>query len=538
MNIASAIPADLSATAQDAARWRSLRYFSVYRILVAAAALLAVTFRPGEPLLGTEAPRLFAWTAGAWLCWGVAGLIVQERWRRDFDLQLSLHVSGDILHVGLMLFASGGGQSGLAMLLFITLAWAGLVGQGRLVLFYAALATVALLFEQAWRVLYLRDQTGDFFRTGLTSAGLFGSAIVAHLLARRVHLNENLARRRGLELADQMRINERVIRDMQDGVLVVDAAGAIRQANPQAGALLGVSLPATLDACAPELAEEYRRRQTRWVESETVLRPAATGRPLRARFLPSGEAGAAVIFLADVGRTQQEAQQLKLAALGRLTANMAHEIRNPLAAISHAAELLGEGPTDAGTRRLVRIIGDNTHRLDRLVAEVGELGRRDRVAAERIDLPEFLRLLVDELALRDPAVATRIALDLPAGATACFDRGHLQRVVTNLLDNALRHASAAAGAIRVSARPGRTASRLALHCVDDGPGIPAALRNRMFEPFFTTRAAGMGLGLYIARELCEANGARLFMLDDAPGAHFCISCLTTCREPNLPPAAS
>lgn len=518
--------------------WRPLRYFSFYRLIVAGIFLGASVFSNGDLTVGAQDPKLFFWTCVAYLVAGVACLAILELWRHAFNLQLTLQVVADIVFLTLLLFASGGVKSGLAMLLLVVLVGAGLVGQGRMVLFYAALATVLLLLEQSYRVLLHRGEIGDFFRTGLTSIGFFGSAITARLLARRVAMNENLARKRGIELADQMRINERVIRDMQDGVLVIDATGNIRQSNPQAPVLLGLpsAPPPTLADCSPVLAQEYLARRTLGIESEIVLRVPETGRALRARFLPSGEGGNALIFLEDIGRLQQEAQQLKLAALGRLTANMAHEIRNPLAAISHAAELLGDEPPSAGAERLTRIIGDNTQRLNRLVAEVLELGRRDRTSLERINLQDFTRQLLDELLLHDPGGAVRVSVDLPEGTLLCFDRGHLHRVLTNLLDNALRHASSAPGAVRITGETGRFPNRFGLHVIDDGPGVGEGERDKIFEPFFTMRATGTGLGLYIARELCEANGARLSLLENAPGAHFCISCALTCPDQKAEPA--
>lgn len=508
------------------AYWRSLKYFSYYRLIVAGFFLGAIIVSDGSLSLGSEDPRLFFWTCLIYLAAGLWGLAVLLRWQHAFNLQLSLQVAIDILLLTLLLYASGGGKSGLAMMLLVVLVGAGLVGQGRMVLFYAALATVALLLEQSYRVLLHRGDIGDFFRTGLTSIGFFGSATAARLLARRVVANEELARQRGIELADQLRINERVIRDMQDGVLVIDAAGHVRQVNPQAAMLLGHAgvAPLTLYDCSPALANEFFNQAQRGVESERVIQLPQSGRALRVRFLPPGEGGNALIFLEDIGRLRQEAQQLKLAALGRLTANMAHEIRNPLAAISHAAELLADEPMP-GNERLVRIIGDNTQRLNRLVVEVMELGRRDKASPERIELREFLRSVIDEFGLHAAENPDRIDWTVDAGVSIMFDRGHLHRVLSNLIGNALHFASHAAAAIRIRGETDALAGRYLLHVSDDGPGVAATVRNQIFEPFFTTRSAGTGLGLYIARELCEANGAQLSLMDNAPGAHFCLSCV-------------
>lgn len=522
----------VSSGAQNESLWRSLKYFSYYRLIVAGVFLATIIVSRGTLAVGAQDPKLFFWICLAYLAAAVGCLLLLRQWRQAFGLQLTLQVTIDILFLTLLLFASGGAKSGIAMMMLVVLAGAGLVGQGRMVLFYAALATLALLFEQAYRVLEYQGDVGDFFRTGLTSIGFFGSAIAARLLARRVVANEELAHKRGIELADQMHISERVIRDMQDGVLVIDAAGRLQQFNPQAAKLLGLASvpPPMLAASMPALAREFLARRTLGVESEVVMQVPQTGCTLRVRFLPPGEGGNVLIFLEDIGRMQQQAQQVKLAALGRLTANMAHEIRNPLAAISHAAELLNDEPPGQGAGRLVRIIGDNTQRLNRLVSEVMELGRRDRASPERIDVGEFLRQLLDEYSLQDPGNATRIRMELPDDYSVLFDRGHLHRVVCNLLDNALHYASHASGAIRIVGEDHRKPTRLGLHVIDDGPGIDAAGRVQVFEPFFTTRTSGTGLGLYIARELCEASGARLALLENAPGAHFCISCAVICQN--------
>ncbi|MBS3936286.1 MAG: PAS domain-containing protein [Sulfuritalea sp.] len=513
--------------------WRPLGYFSVYRLVVAGFFLGAVTLSDRPLVFGAQNPRLFLWVCVSYFLLSIALLAVQTRWRRGFGAQLTAQVLIDLTCLTLLLYASGGAKSGMAMMLLVVLVGAALVGQGRMVLFYAAAASLLLLAEQAYRVTTLRGDTGDLFFTGLTCIGLFGAAIGARLLANRMLANEALAHRRGVELADQMQINERVIRDMQDGVLVIDAAGRVRQCNPRARTLLGCTdaFAESLGEYSPTLAEQFGVRQGRGIESELVMQAPWTGRVLRARFLPPREGGNSLIFIEDVGRQQQEARQVKLAALGRLTANLAHEIRNPLAAISHAAELLTDEPPGQGVKRLTRIIIDNAQRLNRLISEVVELGRRDRVNPEDIDLRDFFLRLIDERSLQDCGGAERIAIDIPAATQVRFDRGHLHRVVSNLLDNALRHASPSPGAVRVEIERNPGQDRLGLHFSDDGAGIDETERDRIFEPFFTTQASGTGLGLYIARELCEANGARLFLLENAPGAHFCLSFASTSPEP-------
>jgi len=502
---------------------RSLHYFNLYRLLVAALFLVAVLAYDLVPAMGAADQLLLVQLCAGYLLLALGILALPERAQERFDWILTGGVLVDIACLTLLMHQTGGVRSGFAYMLLVALAGAGLVGQGRMTLFHAALATVAVLIEQSWRVLTGVSVPLDFFQAGVMSMGFFGTAITARLLASRVVANEELARRQGEELAAQLHINQRVIRDMQDGVLVVDKDGNVRQYNPQAAVLFGVG-----DQVLVRLAQFSSALQERFAiwygggrECSELLRTAEGQRLLRVRFLPPGERGNALLYIEDMAMVQAQAQQIKLAALGRLAANMAHEIRNPLASISHAAELLGEEHQDDVHARLTRIIGDNTQRLDRIVNEVLELGRRDRAAPEVIRLNEFCAGLLEELALNHAGLQQLVSTQLEAELLIRFDRGHLHRILSNLLTNALRYSSGVPGAIRLMAQ--RVAGDdVELHVIDDGAGISEALRAQVFEPFFTTHAGGTGLGLYIARELCEANGASLALRDNDPGAHFCI----------------
>jgi two-component system sensor histidine kinase PilS (NtrC family) len=501
--------------------WRSLRYFGVYRVAAAAVFLAVFLVTGGTSNLASQDPSLFVWTDAVYLALAVAFLFGMWRFERWFDLQLSVQVACDVAALTLLMFASGGARSGFAIMLVVVVAGAALVGQGRLTLFYAALATLALLVEQAWRTIHYHAEAEDFLRVGLTSIGFFATALIIRFLARRVIANESLARQRGFELADQVRINRQVIHDMENGVLVVDGEGRVRLHNPSAEALLDVRLPANAELAdySSALVEHVGRRRSR-PEASDMLRLSVNGKSLQVRLLAPEADGNTLIYLQDLELVQAEARQIKLAALGRLTANIAHEIRNPLAAISHAAELLVEEQRAEARQRLVRIIVDNSGRLNRLVGEVLELGRRDRAMPETIAIADFLRHFIDEYALHDADIRQRVGVMANEGDQVCFDRSHLHRVLENLVTNALCYASRSERAVELGAAmtaPGR----LELHVVDDGPGIAGDERSKVFEPFFTTRGGGTGLGLYIARELCEANDARLDLVDaDRGGAHF------------------
>jgi two-component system sensor histidine kinase PilS (NtrC family) len=502
--------------------WTSLHYYNIYRLIVASVFLLAVALYPRTSGLGSQNLRLFVWTSLAYWLLAIFFYGALKRLRIGFNRLLTLQVSVDILAITLMMYASGGEKSGLAVMLLVVLAGAGLVGQGRLTVFYAALTTVAVLFEQGARVLDFGADLADFVQTGILCIGFFATAISARLLARRVIANEELARQRGIDLANQLSVSERVIRDMQDGVMVVDAGEKVRQWNPQAEALLGVRAPARPDLASfsVTLAGQYRNFKEGSKDRVASLRVPGSGALLRARFVHAGDSGDVLIYIEDMGRIQQQAQQIKLAALGRLTANIAHEIRNPLSAISHAAELLREEKRTEGQERLSRIINDNAQRLERLVRDVLELGRRDRTSQEPIRLAGFLESFIDELAMHEQTDRAVFALSLEGDALLLFDRTHLNQVMWNLLSNARRYCSGRPGAVKIEARELPSSGRVELHIIDDGAGVDEEAGGKIFEPFFTTHGKGTGLGLYIARELCEANDAVLEWVGNEPGAHF------------------
>jgi two-component system sensor histidine kinase PilS (NtrC family) len=275
-----------------------------------------------------------------------------------------------------------------------------------------------------------------------------------------------------------------------------------------------------------ELASRFDVWNSQAVDEPLLFRAKASGMYLSARFVPTESLGSDVlVFLEDMDRLQEQARQLKLAALGRLTANIAHEIRNPLSAINHAGELLyEESPSD----RLLGIILDNTKRVERIVSDILELGRRDRIHSEPLDLRKILSAIVEEYDVKENTDTVRFAIY--GTAQLMFDRVHFHQIIWNLLGNALRYSQKKTGSVRFVVHDDVRPEWVCLHVCDDGPGVDAAFREQIFEPFFTTHSRGTGLGLYITRELCEANGAEIKLLDSSSGSDFCIfGRATECR---------
>jgi two-component system sensor histidine kinase PilS (NtrC family) len=509
--------------------WVSLRYFNIYRLLLAAVFLAAVMVFGDDLNFGSHNLDQFKYVSGAYLLLAIAFQVLLERLRRHFNFQLSMQVVTDIVATVLLMNASAGFRSGLGVMLLISLAAAALVSRGALTLFYAALASIAILLEQTYWILAFDHSTANYVQPGLLSIGYFATALITNQLAQRVIRQERVMRQRSVDLSNQLRISQLVIQDMQDAVLVVDGNGLVRQHNPQVSLLLGWQAPELdqIENYSPEIARALQRwRDAGGSVTETVLLPGS-GKLVRARFVEAGAEGGSIslVFLEDQSRLQEQAQQLKLAALGRLTANIAHEIRNPLSAISHASELLLEEQRAPSQERLLHIIQDNSRRLDRMVRDVLELTRRDRVHPEPIRLGDFLPSFIEEFAQNERIPESGIALEVHEAGEIAFDRVHLQQVLWNLLRNAWRHSRQREASVRVVVR--RRANRVELDVSDDGEGVPTHLRQQLFEPFFTTYSSGTGLGLYIAREMCAANAAILEYVgasSEAGGADFRILC--------------
>ena len=510
--------------------WRSLYLFNTYRLILALLLLTVSAVFGSALILGSRDGALFVYAAALYLLFSMACYVLISA-RRQFIAQVCLQTTADIAFTAVMTYASGGISSGLPLLLLTSLAATGLVTRGRLTLFFAALASIMVLVEHTLQVLQRDGATAQFVQAGLLSIGYFAMAAVAHTLAKYLVESQQLAAQREIDLANLSEVSQLVIKDMQDGVLVVDERGIIRQHNARAEALLGPMARGRREVALKEYAPRLASRLKHWHANPVVgfdpVQTTVLAQQMNVRIVPVGRIRkvGAVIFLEDLSRVEEQARQMKLAALGRLTANIAHEIRNPLSAISHAAELLQEetipNPTMA---RLLTIIADNTRRLNRIVQDVMKLNRGETIERQVFRADEFLELFVDQFRQAERLAAEVILVEVTGDPKLTFDNSHLSQVMWNLCRNALRHCSRRPGAIRVRADRLDPDGKVQLDIVDDGPGVPPPLRGQLFEPFFTTFSGGAGLGLYIAREICNANGATLEFVETPSGAQFTILC--------------
>jgi two-component system, NtrC family, sensor histidine kinase PilS len=489
--------------------WKSLGLFNLSRMVLAGVLLAAILIYRDGRVFGASNPQLFYQTVIVYFCLTLAFWWAFRKLRTVFVAHLTVQAVTDIVVVALLLHASGGIRSGLGILLLMPLAAAASVSRGRMSLFFAALATFALFVENTYWVLQHETGLADYLPVGFMAAACFAVALVTNRLAKRLVTNEELVRVRSADLRNQLEINRLVIRDMPSGVLAIDAEGQVRLANPEAERLLEQT--ALTGQSLAKLAPGLHRIEQRWRTASGSARPQISlgGRDVQVRLLETtgGEQGELLIFLEDSSKLKEQAQQLKLAALGRLTANIAHEIRNPLSAISHAAELLREEAAPEAAR-LTRIISENSARLDRIVQEVLQLNRRDRAATEEIGLAGWLRSFVEQIASSEKIPVTAFRLHLPAETTVSVDRQHLHQIMWNLVTNSWRHSLQRDASVQIGATI-LPAGKTEVHVIDDGAGVDEESAGQLFEPFFTTESRGTGLGLYIARELADANRASL-----------------------------
>ncbi|MGM0595050.1 MAG: sensor histidine kinase [Pseudomonadota bacterium] len=497
--------------------WRPLRFLNLYRFTLATLFVVLQLLGELPKPLGSIHPDLFHHTSLAYLGFSLVAMYLLGLRKPPFLAQLHLHILADIVFITLWMHASGGVSSGVGMLLVVSVANGSMIAAGRVSGLFAALATIAILLEQIYSEFSTPSGAVNYPLAGLLGATLFATAVLAHVLARRAHESEALARQRSIDLANMAQLTEYIIQHMQTGVMVVDPDNRVRLMNGAAWYMLGTplsALPVPLLQISIVLSHQLQQWQHAPHREKVHLQVEGTPNELLAQFLAIGKEhdDGILIFLEDAATTTNQAQQLKLASLGRLTASIAHEIRNPLGAISHAGALLAESPElGKADRRLTEIIAEQSRRINTIVENVLQLGRRDRARSEALTLKPWLERFIDELEQANPDQAGQLKLELDDPELAAhFDPNQLQQLLLNLCLNGLRHAEEKEGRAKVTLRGGRLDERFGhLDIIDTGPGISEAHRGQIFEPFFTTESSGTGLGLYLARELAEGNHAQL-----------------------------
>lgn len=519
-------------------QWRLLIYYNFFRGVIGLFFLFQANFSEVSSgfLRLNIAPYsiLVLWT-NLYASSAAIGLFCSIFLRRYFQVQVAICAFIDIIFLCLMMYFNDGVDSGIGILLMLALMSASFVGSGKLVQFYSLCAAATILSFQIMGVMDLRFSSMTIPHAVILAAGTFVISSIAQSFGKRTFENEKLILQRSIERDNQILINQCIVERMPSGVVIVDKANHVLLQNPEAFAILGAQKGDGLIEPLNTFFNGWRNHNAPSEIDENVeYKPNAgeflvknvNGQDLLARFEETNStAGESLIFLENFSRMKEQAQQMKLASLGRLTASIAHEIRNPLSAIKHAGELLAEENPENIKKRLLRIISDNVARLDRIVSDVLDLGRKTQSAPEAILLDEFCIRATDNICANENVGRDVVELSLIPVAVF-FDRGHLERVFWNLLTNALRYSSHKPLSVQVKIFLTTDESQVELHVIDDGCGVSVENREKIFEPFFTTARQGTGLGLFITRELCAANNARLELApeSDGEGAHFVMTC--------------
>ena len=500
--------------------WRVLGLMNVFRLVAPMVLLLVFFFDAPRRSVGTESPGLFIGICAAYFAFGLVSIqVLQRRWPSVQWLAL-FQVAVDTVAITLLIHASGGVASGLGTLLILPAGATATIVAPRTALLVTSVIVIALLFQTAVAGLAGVGQGADFLIAGLTGASLFAITLVAMPLANRLRESEALVQQRDIDLANLNELNEFIVQHLRESILVVDTGDRVRLINETAARLLNggpVAAGSLLGEVSPRLLyllDTWRHQQSDRRDSAGEVVSADGGTVIRPHFVSLAETGSGpvLVFLEDTSAVAERVQQSKLASLGRLSASIAHEIRNPVGAMSHAGQLLRESPSlGADDRHLTDIIEKNAVRVSHIIENVLQLSRRETTRQERISLPEWLETFLQEFVATVQAEPAAFRLQLDGGAMEVqFDPTHLHQVLWNLCDNALKHAAdGRSGPIVL--RTGRIAStgRPYVEVVDRGIGIDPANAERIFEPFFTDKAGGTGLGLFISRELCQTNGALL-----------------------------
>ena len=455
------------------------------------------------------------------------------------ERNISVSILLDILIIHGLLVSSSGITNGMANLVIVSVAAGNIMTPGRMGTFYAALATLSSLAIALWAMLEQGKSADDLVRAGSLGIVYFVTAAALQYIAIRLRRSETLANSRARSLAELEQINQQIIQRMRTGILVLDREGQVRLMNAAASAMLaGYTVSAQqadtekttgADLLPASLLTGFKSWLLRPQKSIAPFQPASTSPPIQATFahLDQNTGELVLVFLEDISRVTQQAQQMKLASLGQLTASIAHEIRNPLGAISHAAQLLDESPNmDTADQKMLAIIHRHSKRVNAIIENVLGVSRRETPAAEPIDLQPWLEQFRDDfLQTHSQHEPVLIRLEVQPGAhpTARFDTSQLEQILINLCDNGLRYSQWHSGEAKIEILTGIAAdgARAYIDIKDYGPGIAKENTSSVFEPFFTTDKSGTGLGLYLAKELCEANQAHLSLINtERPGCCF------------------
>ena len=519
-------------------RARLFRIYNHYRVVLSVLMVALLFIAPTEFDTRMRAAEYYQAGIIGYLALNLFIALILLAGFQPRNRHIILSILLDILILHGLLLTSTGMTSGLANLVIVTVAAGNILTPTRIGTFYAALGAICSLGIAVWSVLYMFSSADEIVRAGSLGILYFAAAFILQYISRRMLRSEALASSRAKSIAELEQINRQIIRRMRTGILVLDRYGAIRLANAAAEELLFGSAPdeGTVSR-GRTLPTPLRRGLESWLKNPRgrtePFQAMPTAPMVQANFaqLDQERGDQILVFIDDLSKVTQQAQQMKLASLGRLTAGIAHEVRNPLGAISHASQLMRESEhLDDGDRKMLDIIQRHSRRVNGIIENVLDLSRRREANSDLVQVEQWLRAFRDDYlqtldgaAENPPVIQLEIEDDLPQ---ARFDVSQMEQVLVNLCDNGLRYSQENTGQPKIELHAGATADgeRTYIDVHDFGVGIGQENRTSIFEPFFTTGKSGTGLGLYLARELCESNQAHLSLVDNKnPGCCFRIT---------------
>lgn len=516
---------DLGTAQPSVSNARLFVVYNGYRFLLAAGLLMLMIIPATANLMRSLDQQLFSLGILILLlsAIGLTGSLGQRLHQSEtacFGLMLV-----DILTITLFASASGGFLGGFSVLYLITVAAAAVFFQTRiLATLVAAIAVLALLTDALWLVTRGAADIGTMLPAGILGSLFFVVSLLVQLMTKRLAAAEAERQSAEMQVAALQQLNQQIVLRMETGIVLAGQDGACTPINAAAQKLLNLSerRQTTLAIIAPELDQQYRAWLTDSRQRPKPFRVEADGPALMANFVALNPRADVenLIFIEDYTPITQFAQSLKLNSLSKLTASIAHEIRNPLAAISHAAQLMSESQTiDPNDAVLCEILVNNSIRVSDIIDNVMEVSRREPPRQEHIDLSLWLRSFCHSYREQHPQPYQLTIVPSEASAKVLFDPRHLERVMTNLIDNGLRHALNDVGeaVVRLVLEQDAAGGQMHIDVIDAGHGVPESSLTRLFEPFFTTSQSGSGLGLYLCKELCELNGAELIYRRSSAG---------------------
>lgn len=503
---------------QEMLTWRPLRLLNYYRLFLSSIfSLFFVTDFTGK-ILGTQQPSLFFWTCLLYIAISLSFIYATYIRSPDFKNQVSIQAIVDIITITVLMHTSGGIESGLGMLLIVNVTAASVLLPKQKAYFISALASLAVLGEQYYSSYFVINEVINYPKAGILGALLFSSASIASTLSTRSRESQVLASQTTAELADLEKLNEHIIKNMHTGIIVVLPNGQIHMANEAAEVLLGNQ---KLDGRShlSNVSSPLYNRLTEWIKQPNLDQMPIKQelgltelQPGMSRLDINRKDSEIIIFLEDAAQLNQRFQEVKLASLGRLTASIAHEIRNPLGAIKHAAQLLTETLNDPSDIKLGNIINTQVQRLNHTIENILQLSRQDSSHRDVINLYSWLNDFKTEFCSSQALSPEQLSIDIePRDTEILFDTTHLHQVIWNLCSNAVLHSSRQKHQIQIQIVGGVSSDSRHpyIDIIDNGNGIPADLVQQIFDPFFTTSPAGTGLGLYITKEMVESNRAKI-----------------------------